>query len=54
VECYVCKKNEDETVLQKCRICFKYYCHDHEYLWSGRSFCSRPCAEYFFFSDPDD
>jgi hypothetical protein len=54
MECVHCKKTEAEVVLQKCPICHKYYCHDDAYAWSGRNFCTKQCAEYFFFADPDD
>jgi hypothetical protein len=53
-ECVHCKKTDDETSLHKCPICFKYYCNEHAYLMSGRTFCSQPCAEFFFFSDADE
>ena len=53
-ECVQCKKTEDETSLHKCPICFKYFCGEHAYLMSGRTFCSQPCAEFFFFSETDE
>ena len=53
-ECVTCKKTADETTLRKCPVCHKYYCDDHVFLYSGRSFCSKHCADYFFFADPDD
>ena len=54
VECVTCKKTENETTLRKCAVCHKYYCDEHAFLYSGRSFCSKHCADYFFFADPDD
>ncbi len=54
LECVTCKKSDAETRLQKCPICFKYYCDEHGYSMSGRKFCSQFCAEYFFFAEPDD
>ncbi len=53
-ECVHCKKSDDETTLRKCPICFKRYCDEHAYLMSGRTFCSQPCADFFFFSDSDE
>jgi hypothetical protein len=55
-ECYECKKTDDaeDVRLQKCPICHKHFCEDHAYHRSGLRFCSSGCAEYFFFSDPDD
>jgi len=52
--CFVCNKTDDETRLSKCPICFKYFCEDHACHRSGLRFCSKGCAEYFFFSEPDD
>jgi hypothetical protein len=54
MECHECKRPETDTRLSKCPICFRYYCDEHSYTMSGRSFCSQFCAEYFFFADPDD
>jgi hypothetical protein len=53
LECVHCGKNDTETSLQKCPICFKWYCEEHSYSMSGRSFCSQFCAEYFFFGEED-
>jgi len=52
--CKVCKKTEDETALNKCPICFALYCDEHGYSMSGREFCSKHCANYFFFASEDD
>jgi hypothetical protein len=51
--CHVCEKNDAEIKLMKCPICFKHFCDEHAYLWSGRPFCSNGCAEYFYFGDED-
>jgi hypothetical protein len=53
-QCVHCNKTDDETKLSKCPICFKYYCNEHAYQMSGRTFCSQPCAEFFFFSETDE
>ena len=53
MECIVCKKT-DESRLEKCPICHKAFCDEHGHSMSGRRFCSRYCAEFFFFSDEDD
>jgi len=54
MQCTECGKTLDEATLSKCPICFKYFCTEHAYVTSGRRFCSRGCADYFFFGDPDD
>ena len=53
MECRTCQKTDDETALQKCPVCHKAFCHDHAHSLSGRWFCSRGGAEYFFFSEED-
>ena len=52
--CLVCKKNEDEATLNKCPVCFRYYCTDHAHLMAGREFCSQGCARYMFSPDDDE
>lgn len=51
--CVVCKKSENETQLHKCPICFKRVCNEHAFHYSGRIFCDKHCADYFFFNDED-
>ena len=52
--CITCQKTEKEAELQKCPICFKSFCSEHAFNFSGRVFCGKHCADYFFFADPDD
>ncbi len=54
MECVTCHRTENEVELHKCPICFRYFCDDHRQLMSGRPFCSKHCAEYFFFGEDDD
>ena len=51
--CTVCGKTEAETSLLKCPICFKHVCGEHAFHYSGRIFCGKHCADYFFFADED-
>ena len=54
-KCHECgMSSDDTTTLEKCPMCFKYACGEHQHLMSGRIFCSKACADYFFFADPDD
>jgi hypothetical protein len=53
-KCHQCEATEDTVRLRKCPICFQFFCDEHGYSMSGRSFCGPRCAEYFFFSDPDE
>ena len=53
IVCLTCKRPESETQLHKCPICFKYVCGEHAFNYSGRIFCDKHCADYFFFADED-
>lgn len=53
-QCVTCQRTDQETDLQKCPVCFKYYCGEHTVNYSGRTFCSKHCADYFFFADDDE
>jgi hypothetical protein len=53
-KCHACGKSLVEARLEKCPICFRYFCDEHGFARSGRPFCSRGCADHFFFSDPDE
>ena len=53
IACLTCKKTEAETQLHRCPICFKYVCGDDAFNYSGRIFCGKHCADYFFFADED-
>lgn len=52
-ECVTCKKTEEEVLLYKCSICFRFYCDEHRFTMAGREFCGKHCARYFFFPDED-
>jgi hypothetical protein len=49
-----CGAAEIERQIVKCPICFKGFCEECGLPMSGRAFCSRFCAEYFFFGGEDD
>jgi hypothetical protein len=54
MNCSVCEKSDLETSLHKCPICFKWVCEDCAKRDFGRVFCSRRCADGFFFGDDDE
>lgn len=54
MKCSVCEKDEQEVTLQKCPICFKQVCLDCARREYGRTFCSKRCADLFFFGDDDE
>lgn len=53
-QCWRCGTSEEERSLRKCVICFKLYCNECQADRNGRTFCSKSCADYFFFGDDDD
>ena len=54
MECIHCQKTEDDTHLMKCPICFKFVCEECQVNMHGRGFCSRICADLFFFGDDEE
>lgn len=54
MQCFRCKQDNPRVNYQKCPICHKVFCEECAYRRSGRDFCSRICAEYFFFGSEDD
>ncbi len=54
MNCSACEKSEEETTLHKCPICFKWVCDECGKRDYGRIFCSRLCADQFFFGDDDE
>lgn len=54
MECATCHKDERESTLVKCPICFKMVCQDCGRREYGRVFCSPRCANLFFFGEEED
>ncbi len=54
LECKECGKTPDQVELRKCPICFARFCEEHGIQRGGMWFCTKNCAEFFLFSDPDD
>ena len=54
MNCANCERDEQDLRLEKCPICFKMICENCVVRLYGRSFCSRSCADQFFFGDDDD
>ena len=52
--CEACQKDEVETILYKCPTCFKWTCDGCGRRAYGRVFCSKRCADQFFFGDEDE
>ena len=54
MECLACKVTDLDVRLNKCPICFKWVCDNCANRAFGRSFCSKRCADLFFFEDEDE
>jgi hypothetical protein len=54
MNCLTCQKDEQETALHKCPICFKLVCDNCAIRLYGRVFCTKRCADQFFFGDDDE
>ena len=54
MNCVGCAKEDQEVELFKCPICFKSACDSCANRAFGRVFCSKRCADLFFFGDDDD
>jgi len=54
VECTSCSANDVDKHLEKCPICFKWVCEGCETHAFGRHFCSKKCADVFFYGDDED
>ena len=53
--CHRCGAGPEEERLQKCPTCHQCTCHDHAWRRGGKSFCSKRCAEEFFYGEgPED
>ena len=54
VVCVVCQVDDRERRLGKCPICFKLVCENCAHRTMGRDFCSKRCADQFFFGADDE
>jgi hypothetical protein len=54
LHCVRCTISEEERRMFKCPICFNKVCETCCYFFAGRHFCSKGCADYFFFGSGDD
>ncbi|HEV7501034.1 MAG TPA: hypothetical protein VGQ33_13565 [Vicinamibacteria bacterium] len=54
MECVTCNASDVDKHLEKCPICFKWVCEACETHAFGRHFCTKKCADVFFYGDDDD
>ncbi len=51
--CEVCRTRGYWMNLTKCPMCHRYVCDDCRYTSQGKIFCSRHCANEFFWGGED-
>jgi hypothetical protein len=54
MDCTVCQASDLDRRLEKCPICFKWVCEECAIRSYGRCFCTKLCADQFFFGDDDE
>ncbi len=53
--CVVCEIQREAAQLARCRSCRRTYCSDCGFNSKMGKFCSRECADIFFYGeDPDE
>jgi hypothetical protein len=52
--CSICGVSSDLMQLEKCPICFSYFCADCAYRATGRRLCSERCAMFMIMGDDDE
>ncbi len=53
-KCIGCEASEETVILERCRMCFRYFCGDCAHRTRGARFCSIACGEFFMHGDGDD
>jgi hypothetical protein len=51
--CVGCQGSGNKAGLERCRICFRYFCDGCAFKLRGLRFCSEGCAGYFMYGDDD-
>ncbi len=54
IRCCVCARTPEDVRLAICPTCAKRVCAEHAFRRSGKFFCTKQCAEWFFYGDPED
>jgi hypothetical protein len=52
--CRHCGRTLEVVRLLRCVVCHEHYCRSCEFRRHGKQFCSRVCANVFFFGDEDE
>ncbi len=51
--CSLCSEYNPLRDVYLCPSCLKYVCDACCYRFGGRPFCSKHCADYYFFGDEE-
>ena len=52
--CVHCGVTTATMQLEKCPMCFRYYCSECVFKGKGRRLCSERCANLMFYGGDDD
>jgi hypothetical protein len=54
MECAKCHQDKAEWQMTQCPLCHEQACDSCKHTQQGRAFCSRHCAESYFFPDDEE
>jgi hypothetical protein len=52
--CERCQEMVERVLIQECSYCFKRFCRNCAVRSGNAAFCSKACAEAWFFTDADE
>jgi len=52
--CERCQEMVERVLIQECSYCFKRFCRDCAVRSGNAAFCSKACANGWFFTDADE
>jgi hypothetical protein len=52
--CEQCEQTYERVFIQECSYCFKRFCRNCAVRSGSTAFCSKACAEGWFFADADE
>jgi hypothetical protein len=51
--CMICSSKGFWLHLYKCPMCHRYFCEECRYQYGGKDFCTKHCANEFFWGAED-
>ena len=52
--CVRCAETGDTKALERCKMCFRYFCNDCVFRGYGHRFCSESCSLQYVYGDASD